>query len=60
MSDENIVLDLPDEVILRLALEAHKKDIKLNDHLLNIIKDYIKEATGDVEEAKNNDKGDVD
>lgn len=37
--DEKLVtIDLPDNDILRLALEAHRRDITLNQLLLEIIR----------------------
>lgn len=40
--DESIIqVDLDDEVILFLALEAHKRDITLNKLINEILKDYI-------------------
>lgn len=42
MSDYEIIkLDLDKEVILELALEAHRRDMKLNDLMLELIEEYI-------------------
>jgi len=32
-----VPLDLPDEAILTLALQAHEQDITLNQHIVNIL-----------------------
>jgi len=39
-----IALDLPDDAILKLALEAHKKDITLNEYINRYLRSYIEEA----------------
>jgi len=38
---DSIEIDLPDDIVLKLALEAHKKDITLNQHINNILKEFI-------------------
>lgn len=38
---DSVEIDLPDHVVLKLALEAHEKDITLNQHINNILKDFI-------------------
>ena len=38
---EIIEVNLDDDVILILALEAHRLDMKLNDFILQVLKDYI-------------------
>ena len=38
---ETIDVDLRDDQILQLALDAHKNDITLNQHINNIIKDFL-------------------
>lgn len=38
---ETIQLDLPDDILLYLALEAHKRDITLNAFIVQILKEYI-------------------
>lgn len=52
-------LDLPDEILLKLALEAHAQDITLNKYINNIMRRYIEEAkienTKDVEESSKED-----
>jgi len=40
---ESIELELPNEVILEMALEAHKLDITLNEYMVNLIKKLIEE-----------------
>lgn len=46
---ETIEIELSDDIILALALEAHKLDITLNQHVNNVLMEYIKQA--DLEEA---------
>ena len=46
---EEIELDIPDDVLLKLALEAHRLDMKLNDYILQVVKEFI--------ERQNNEKG---
>jgi len=41
MSEEVIELDIPDETLLKLALEAHNRDMKLNDYILQVVKEFI-------------------
>ena len=31
-------LNLPDEIIVKLALDAHKRDVSLNSHIIDILK----------------------
>ena len=38
---EVIEVDIPDDLLLKLALEAHDRDMKLNDYILGIVKDFI-------------------
>jgi hypothetical protein len=35
-------IDIADDVLLYLALEAHKADMKLNDYMVMLLEDYIK------------------
>jgi len=41
---QTITIDLDDEVILVLALEAHELDITLNEHICNILREYCTRA----------------
>ena len=43
MSEEIIELDLSDDVLLQLALEAHNADMKLNDYIIQLLKEYIED-----------------
>jgi len=36
-------LELTDEEILKLAIEAHEKNITLNQHINNILKEFIEQ-----------------
>ena len=43
-SDEGLVelpIDLDDDVILKLALQAHERNITLNQHINDILKEYL-------------------
>jgi uncharacterized protein (DUF1778 family) len=42
--DTLITLDLPIETIGRLALHAHERDMKLNDFIIDVMKEYAKEV----------------
>lgn len=44
---QTVELELPDDLILKLALEAHEKDITLNQHIINILKDFIQTRDGE-------------
>tara|TARA_B100000029_G_scaffold425501_1_gene433938 strand:+ start:8335 stop:8526 length:192 start_codon:yes stop_codon:yes gene_type:complete len=35
-------LNLPDEIIVKLALDAHKRDVSLNSHIIDILKKETK------------------
>ena len=38
----DLELNLPDEVIVKLALDAHKRDVSLNSHIIDILKKETK------------------
>ena len=38
---ETVELDLPDEVLLDLALQAHEKNVTLNEHINQLLSEYI-------------------
>lgn len=40
-----ISIDISDDVLLSLAMQAHEKDITLNKHLNNLIANYIDNNT---------------
>lgn len=46
MSDHDLYVDLPNEVILALALEAHARDITLNQLMVEIIEKKCAEVLG--------------
>ena len=37
-----IGLNVPDDIIVKLALDAHKRDVSLNTHIIDVIKKGIK------------------
>ena len=40
----DLELNLPDEVIVKLALDAHKRNVSLNTHINDIFKKEIKNS----------------
>ena len=40
----DLELNLPDEVIVKLALDAHKRDVSLNTHIIDVLKKEIKNS----------------
>lgn len=40
---EEIEIDIPDNILLILAMEAHKQDITLNQYINNILRKYMEE-----------------
>lgn len=46
MSKE-IQVEITDEEFLKLAMEAHEKDITLNQHINNILKEFIEQHNGE-------------
>lgn len=41
---KSIELDLSDDVLLKLALQAHERNVTLNTHIIDVIKDKIKDS----------------
>jgi predicted HicB family RNase H-like nuclease len=35
-------LNVPDDIIVKLALDAHKRDVSLNTHIIDVLKKGIK------------------
>lgn len=57
---EIIPIELPSDVLLKLAIEAHERDMKLNDYLIKLFMEYVKdilkdkgEGTGIYEDTEN-------
>ncbi len=46
----DLELNLPDEVIVKLALDAHKRDVSLNSHILDVLKKTIKNSEYNLED----------
>ena len=40
---ETVEIEMDDEMFMSLALEAHNKDMKLNDFLVSLLEEIIKE-----------------
>ena len=49
MSDnyEEIEIQIEDDVLLKLALEAHRRDMKLNDYLLEVVMEYVEKVNNE-------------
>jgi len=41
--DVEIELELDEKTLLYLALEAHKKNVTLNDYMIELLEDYVRE-----------------
>ena len=41
---ENITLDISDDVFMKLAMQAHERNVTLNTHIIDVIKDKIKDS----------------
>jgi len=41
---ETITLDLSDDVFMKLAMQAHERNVTLNTHIIDVIKDKIKDS----------------
>ena len=41
---KSIELDLSDDVLLKLAMQAHERDVTLNTHIIDVIKDKLKDS----------------
>ena len=41
---KSIELDLSDDVLLKLAMQAHERNVTLNTHIIDVIKDKLKDS----------------
>ena len=41
---ETITLDISDDVLLKLAMQAHERNVTLNTHIIDVIKDKLKDT----------------
>ncbi len=41
---KSIELDLSDDVLLKLAMQAHERNVTLNTHIIDVIKDKLKDT----------------
>ena len=41
---ETITLDISDDVFMELAMQAHERDVTLNTHIIDVIKDKLKDS----------------
>ena len=41
MDTEAIRLEIPDDLLLDFAIEAHRRDMKLNDYIVSILEKWV-------------------
>ena len=41
---KEIELNLDDEILIKLALDAHKRDVSLNTHIIDVLRKEIKNS----------------
>ena len=41
---KSIELDISDDVFLKLAIQAHERNVTLNTHIIDVIKDKLKDT----------------
>ena len=41
---KSIELDISDDVLLKLAMQAHERNVTLNTHIIDVIKDKLKDT----------------
>ena len=41
---KSIALDISDDVFLKLAMQAHERNVTLNTHIIDVIKDKLKDT----------------
>ena len=41
---KSIELDISDDVFLKLAMQAHERHVTLNTHIIDVIKDKLKDT----------------
>ena len=41
---KSIELDISDDVFLKLAMQAHERNVTLNTHIIDVIKDKLKDT----------------
>ena len=41
---KSIELDISDDVFLKLAMQAHERNVTLNTHIIDVIKDKLKNS----------------
>jgi len=49
---ETITLDISDDVFMKLAMQAHERDVTLNTHIIDVIKDKLKDTEYQFENGK--------
>lgn len=40
---ETITLDISDDVFIKLAMQAHERNVTLNTHIIDVLKDKLKD-----------------
>tara|TARA_Y100001951_G_C11187567_1_gene209541 strand:+ start:235 stop:528 length:294 start_codon:yes stop_codon:yes gene_type:complete len=41
---EKVEIELEDNLVIKLALDAHERDVTLNQHMIDIIKKHLKDS----------------
>ena len=41
---KSVALDISDDVFLKLAMQAHERNVTLNTHIIDVIKDKLKDT----------------
>ena len=50
---KSIELDISDDVFLKLAMQAHERNVTLNTHIIDVIKDKLKDSEYKFEHGNN-------
>ena len=50
---KSIELDISDDVFLKLAMQAHERNVTLNAHIIDVIKDKLKDSEYQFENGTN-------
>ena len=48
---ETITLDISDDVFMKLAMQAHERNVTLNTHIIDVLKDKLKDLNYQFENA---------
>ena len=50
---KSIELDISDDIFLKLAMQAHERHVTLNTHIIDVIKDKLKDSEYQFENETN-------